>query len=348
MRSLYESILSDIEDTLDIGSNIADNVAMNGEDSDLRHMFTVGNGGEPFKLSNENGKRVLTVDIGPRNQYRRLQIDCDAYCLSKIMPNIDEVEIIGGVTIECHRKGLKEQLCGSIVSDNISIRGCQHVTGVDFTLKQLSTNKYNIPYLQFINTVELRNCNIEFTYKSSASRLLFNEFPEFNNVSSKTTQIIEIDSLYKNGEIWGSPAYKKLFAFPYMLDRSTMQDGQLSLPEKIKINSLKDLRKLVIKKQYHSQVFSEWPVKLIKGAKLSDMIDVSRFDNLYMLRIIDPKMSVIFVNTKHPSYDVTNLNNTYHIDMLKDTLSDSAGHRGIPVDKAPITADGYKVIVYRK
>ena len=347
MKNLYESILSDMEDTLDIGSNVADNIVMNGEDSDLRHMFTIGNGGEPFSLSNENNKKVLIVDLGDRSRYRRLLIDCDAYKLSNILSDVDEVQVVGGVTVECNRKGLKEQLCGSLISDAIAVRGCQHVTNVDFTLKRLSPHKY-IPYLQFLDTVELRNSKIEFAYDLGVSKVLFiNNVPEFNNVSSSTVQQIEIDSTMAKNNLWDSKAYKNLFAFPYTLEQSTIQNGQIERPTTIKINNIKDLKKIATNKKFYGYAYSEWPIKLVSGARLADFIDISQFKSLYSLKIGDTKMGIVFINTNHPNYDPEKLN-CYRTDMIMDILPKDLSEWLKLLDKVPTTADGYKVIVYRK
>lgn len=347
LRNLYESILADMEDTLDIGANVADNVVMNGEGSDLRHMFTVGADGEPFSLSNENGERVLTVDIGNQGRYRRLEIDCDAYKLSDLLSDIGEVRVVNGVTIECSRKGLREQLCGSIVSDAIAVRGCQHVTDVDFTLKRLSTNKY-IPYLQFLNSVELRNCNIEFEYGVGVGRVIFNNYvPEFNNVASSTVQQIEIDSILTKNNLWDNTTYKNLFAFPYTLEQSVVKDGQIEMPTTIKIKSIRDLKKIVTDKKFYGYAYSEWPVKLVPGARLADFIDISQFKSLYSLKIGDTKMGVVFINVNHPNYDPEKLS-CYRTDMIKDILPKDLSEWLTLLDKVPTTADGYKVIVYRK
>lgn len=347
LKSLYESILADMEDTLDIGANAADNIVMNGEGSDLRHMFTVGDGGEPFSLSNENNKRVLTVDMGDRGKYRRLEIDCDAYKLSDLLSNIDEVHVVNGVTIECSRKGLKEQLCGSIVSDAIAVRGCQHVADIDFTLKRLSTNKYLL-YLQFLNSTELRNCKIEFEYEVGTGRVIFNNYvPEFNNVSSNTVQQIEMDANSVKNNLWDNKSYKNLFAFPYTLEQSVVKDGQIGIPTIIKINNIKDLKKLVTNKRFYGYTYSEWPIKLVPGARLADFIDISQFKSLYSLKIGDTKMGILFVNTNHPNYNINKLN-CYRTDVFMDILPANSNEWDTLLDKTPVTADGYKVIVYRK
>jgi hypothetical protein len=336
-----------MEDTLDNGTNVADNVVMNDEGSNLRHMFTVGDGGEPFKLSNENNKRVLTVDMGNRGKYRRLEIDCDAYKLSDMLSDIDEVHVVNGVTIECNKKGLKEQLCGSIVSDAIAVRGCQHVADIDFTLKRLSSNKY-LPYLQFLNSTELRNCKIEFEYEIGTGRVIFNNYvPEFNNVSSNTVQQIEMDANSVKNNLWDNQSYKNLFTFPYTLEQSVVKDGQIEMPATVKINNIKDLKKLVTNKRFYGYTYSEWPVKLIPGAKLSDFIDISQFKSLYSLKIGDTRMGILFVNTNHPSYNPEKLS-CYRTDMIMDILPKDLSEWLSLLDKAPITADGYKVIVYRK
>ena len=347
LKNLYESILADMEDTLDAGANVADNVVMNGEGSDLRHMFTVGNDGDPINLSNTNGKRVLEVDLGERGRYRRLEIDCDAYKLSDILSDVDEVQVTGGVTIECSRKGLREQLCGSIVSDAITVRDCQHITNVDFTLKQLSSNKY-LPYLQFSGNIELRNCKVEFTYEVDTGRMIFiNCVPEFNNVSSDTVQQIEMSANLAKNNLWNNNTYKNLFAFPYTLKQSSVKNGQIESSETIKINNIKDLKKLVTNKKFYGYVYTEWPVKLVPGARLADFIDISQFKSLHSLKIGDTKMGILFVNTNHPNYDTSKLN-CYRVDMFMDHMPANNKEWDLLLDKAPITADGYKVIVYRK
>ena len=45
---------------------------------------------------------------------------------------------------------------------------------------------------------------------------------------------------------------------------------------------------------------TEWPIKLKKGAKLKNLLDISKFTNLSEVVIEDSKVCILFTNTNNP------------------------------------------------
>ena len=346
MISLYEGILRGMEETLEIGNVEAAAIAANNND-DIKRVFGVNKWEEgAFSVSEDSGKRVLTVD---RNS-SHIWVDCAAsnVKVSDHLGNIDTIKLIGGATIQDPHNEFAKKICKTIISDTFAVYNTSMLSDVEFRAQPLAKTRY-FPGISFDKTVKkITDCRFEVDYGSTShSRLVFNDIPQFDNVKSDTVRYIDITPLklriqgHKDPDVFANPAFKNFFDFGYDLSCS---DDNIS----VKIKDMKGLRKLITSKDFYNREFDMWPYRLKLGTKMTDLIDISEFKSLYTIMIADTKMGIIFENTKAPG--LNSCVNNFFIDMLKQTWDpNSPGHgKSSIIDKIPVTADGWRVIIFRR
>lgn len=345
---LYEGLLRGMDKTIAVGDVTAAVVAANQLGSNVREIFKVSHySSEPFSSTEENGETVFTIDDGPHG----IWCECSKLKLSDEI-NVDTIKCVGGIRIIAPENNIKDNLCSTIISDNISIHGATEVKDVELFAKNIGPKRC-IPNMQFDSSVKkITNCRLELDYvNSSASRIIFYNIPEFDNVRSDSVRYIEItDNPIKfNGikpqDLFSNVRFKKLFDFGYEL--SYVDDFVIQTSGKVAIKDMKGLRKLVTSKDFYNREFSEWPYRLKPGVKLSDFIDISQFDNLQSIRIADKKMGVLFEKVNAPGIKQP-ASFVYFTDMLKQTWEEKSGHKRNEIDRLiPVTADGWRVIIFR-
>ena len=74
----------------------------------------------------------------------------------------------------------------------------------------------------------------------------------------------------------GDTLFNKIFDFGYTIELTQSGKDKVNT---VKINNMTDIRKLIVAKDFYSRIYNEWPYKLKQGAKLSDLIDISGFEN---------------------------------------------------------------------
>lgn len=349
MISLYEGLLRGMDKTLADGDVTAAVVAANQLGSNVREIFKVSHySSEPFSSTEENGETVFTIDDGPHG----IWCDCSKFKLSDEI-NVDTIKCVGGIRIIAPENNIKDNLCGTIIADNISVHQATAVKDVELLAKNIGPRRC-IPNMQFDTTVKkVTNCTLELDYlNTTASRVIFYNLPEFDNVRSKSVRYIDItDNPIKfNGvkpqDLFGNSRFKKLFDFGYEL--SYVDDFLEPAPGKVTIKDMKGLRRLVTAKDFYNREFAEWPYRLKPGAKLSDFIDVSQFNSLSSITITDKKMGVLFEKVDNP-YGKQHASYVYFTDMLKQTWEEKSGHRRNEIDNLiPVTTDGWRVIIFRR
>lgn len=346
---LYEGLLRGMDKTLAAGDITAAVIAANEVGSKVREIFKVSQySKEPFSATNENGETVFTIDDGPHG----IWCECSKSNLSDEI-NVDTIKCVGGIRIVAPDNNIKDSLCSTIIADNISVHGATEVKDVELLAKHISASKL-IPSLQFDTTVKkLTNCHLEIErVNTTLGRCVFYNLPEFDNVRSESIRYIDItDNPIKfNGvkpqDIMSNSSFKKLFEFGYSL--SYVDDFVVETPGEVTIKNMKDIRKLVTSKDFYNREFKEWPYRIKPGVKLSDFIDISKFNDLCNVRIEDKKMGILFEKVNHPI--AKSLTYSYFIDMLKQTYKDKKkGHTRADINNSiPVTADGWRVIIYRR
>lgn len=347
---LYEGLLRGMDDTLASGNVEATVLAANETGSDFRKMFGIHSWNEePFSATEENDKLIFTIN----NEETGVWVDCDKGRLSDISSDITTIKCAGGIRIIAKNNDIADKLCKTIIADYISVHQATEVKDVDLLAKNIAPKRI-IPNMQFDSTVKkVTNCTLELDYaNTTASRVIFYNLPEFDNVRSNSVRYIDItDNPIKfNGvkpqDLFSSARFKKLFDFGYEL--SYVDDFVVQTSGKVTIKDMKGLRKLVTAKDFYNREFTEWPYRLKSGAKLSDFIDVSQFNNLSSITITDKKMGVLFEKVDNP-HGKQHASYVYFTDMLKQTWEEKTGHKRNEIDNLiPVTADGWRVIIFRR
>lgn len=342
MITLYESILSDLEDTLDYGDSKAPEMAANIQNSDLRKFFNIGTGVEkPFEFS-EGGRTLI---VNPVSRFLRV----DDSKLSDIVST--EVEtLICKSSFGYNYSNPSEKLCSCIKADSFNFNEFAAITFEDMEIYAGNYSGDRIfPNIHFNSgkaSAELINSRLEIDYSITKSALLefAGDIPIFKNVKSDTIKKLEISdrrgiqfldkSLNVIANIFGNKRWEKLFEFGYELDMNA--GGHTSA---VKIKNMKDFRKIVASKNFWNTRFDEFPYKLKKGAKLSDFIDISGFKSLHNIQIHDNKMNVLFINTKIGSIKE-------FIGHVSSSLKQNVGITNSIFDiPYPVTSDGWIVII---
>ena len=360
MKTLYEairgSILGDIEDTIADGDSIAPEIAINMIDSDLRKYFNISNSTEnPFKYEKIDNKWRLTVNTGTESAKKRIQITGDVRLKDVLDVPVDTLKIFN--ILDIYSNDISNDICNNIEASVIHINSI-NINNVNLKTGQRDFSSYfpNISINSGKKSASLSNCNIEIDYsKSSTAEFIFHgDIPVFNNVYSNSVRrllvtdkpsiIFDLNNI--SADIWNNSAWKNLFEFGYDLSFSTNVDNTFS--DSLTIKNMKTIKKLISSKDFYSRTFDMWPYRLKRNAKLSDFIDISKFNDLNTLDVYDSKMGVVFINTKNTIL-MNNYIKSYYPDMLKLTWQNLKGHaKSDIINNIPVTSDGWAVIIFRR
>lgn len=346
MRSLYEvmkgSLLDDIDDILSNGDELAPAIMANMEASDLRKFFGIGAGvTTPFEFS-DGGKTLI---VNPLSRFLRANPEK----LNDIVSTKVET-LMCKSSLAYNFMNPAENLCPCIKADSFNFN---EFAAIKFEDMEIYAGNYsgdkvfpNIIFNSGKASAELINSRLEIDYSITKSALLefAGDIPIFKNVKSDTIKKIEITDrrgiqfsdkkLNAVANIFGNKRWEKLFEFDYDLEEKRPNYGN-----KIKIKSMKDFRKLIVSRNFWSYEFDQFPYKLKKGAKLSDFIDISGFNNIHNIQIHDNKMNVLFINTKVGSVREF----VGHVtSSLKQIVKITNSIYDIPY---PVTSDGWMVII---
>lgn len=359
MKSLYEGILADIEDTL---STSDDNIALissNMVDSPLRKMFCVNNSyiEQPFALNNKE-LTVSTENARGGNEINSIQIIADEQNrLSDYIKNVDSLKILVPCSIFC--KDIDKDICKSIISPSICIRSTRDGEINNVRLSAEHTGKARvIPKISIeVPNPKISNSVLDIDNTvSSNGRLLCLGIPEFKNVSSSSIQVIDCSSTKeivfagtKPLDVFASKRWTDLFEFGYTLKYCTGRKYDEATASTVSIKSMKDIKKLVTSKDFYGRIYNEWPYRLKPNAKLSDFIDVSKFDKLERINIYDKKVTVVFEKLTGNWAKFNSAYKSAFGDILKttwDQMHPEYNKTNIG-NHIPVTADGWRVIIIR-
>ena len=353
MKSLYEGILADIEDTLETGDDHVVNIMANSEDSPLRKMFQAY-GETAFEIEGPRNEKILNVKA--RGRAGKV-ISCDKSLgkVSDTIANISEIRIFGPADIQGGADiDIKEYLAKTVIAPSISIHDTPVIKGMTLSVQKLADN--GIPLIQFgKETQKLIDCTIEVEPRTSMrSKAIFTRIPEFKNVNSETVEELHIrynsskfnydaksftESILANSKLTG------MFEYGYSLEYNNSK-GDL---KKIKVKDLSTLKKMTSAGDSRFRIYSEWPVRLNANAKLSDLIDVSGFKNLRFITISDDKFGIMFENINHSKSQMYSAVHTQIYGMLKEkpavvTRANKDVVNDI-ISKIPVTKDGWRIML---
>ena len=338
MKSLYESILSDIDTNLDAGTVEAALISLNQPDSDARKMFGIDADNEtPFFVKDN----ILFVTKSMRKSTIGVFANLVDYDIAPIIKDLDVNAMLfrGGLSLFGEGNLTGNTLTPAIISSTISVNNFKNVSDINLICDPARAGNNFIPSIKFDDAVKsITNCKLEVFYQKSSIK--FCKIPTLKNVSSSTIETIRITDEQQKVE-WRDTLFNRIFDFGY-----TVEFGKDKI-NSIKINNMTDIRKLIAAKDFHSREYNEWPYKVKHGAKLSDLIDISGFEKLHKITIYDKKMGIIFENTKLSNCHKTTIG--YFESMLKDSHEKMPGTdtRTSILEHIPITLDGWNVFIVR-
>lgn len=338
IKTLYEGILADMDDTLQAGDDVADSVWLNGEDSPMRKMFGRNNGDEKiFTVETNSGKKQITCDA-PGVIGVPFRIDGEQN-LSNIISDVNEIVCIGGCTIMGNGNTVvtDKTLCDKITADIVNIEKVKKLDGINMDVRSMRAYAKYVPTIGTDDTIkEISNCHLDVT---GMSKITLKAIPKFTNVSSDTINFVEMPLRTMGATDWNKVKFAELFEFDYEL---TIFDSKSSTTAKIK--KMGDLNKLIASKDFYGRYYSDWPYHLRPGVKLCDVFDVSKFKQLKRVAVWGKTMGLIFENTKS-GCDTADV---FHSEMLKQYyMSRPEYHKTDFESNIPVTADGWRVFLVR-
>lgn len=358
MRSLYEGILADIEDTLSTSDDNVAIVSANMADSPLRKMFCVNNSciEQPFTLNNKE-LIVSTKNSRGGNEINSIHIVADEQNrLSDYIKNVESLKILVPCSIFC--KDIDKDICKSIISPSICVRSTRagEITNVRLRAEYVG-NVRCIPKISIeVPDPKISNSVLDISNTmSSNGRMLCLGIPEFKNVSSSSIQVIDCSSTKeivfagtKPLDVFSNKRWANLFEFGYTLKYCTGRKYDEAIASTVSIKSMKDIKKIVTSKDFYGRIYNEWPYRLKPNVKLSDFIDVSKFDKLERINIYDKKVTVVFEKITGSWAKFNPVHKSAFGDMLKLTWDQTAEYNITNIgNHIPVTADGWRVIIIR-
>ena len=333
---IYESLLGKTSDKVQKASLESVAMAGNEPDSELRRFFIVPNWHkEPFSV---DGKTfVYTVDKGST------PIWSPEKNLTDIIGNrFDCVRIRGLVSVEDTNVGV--QIHKNLEAEEI--RFDTNCVLEDVTIKTIAGNKYYPIILLRENIV--KNSTLEIDYSKAGESFGYIRsigIPTFINVKSDTIPAIRIEANPFGDSIMTFDGWDKIFEFGYKLGYRTSELDKFKFTT---IKSMDDIFKLCKSKQFRVREYDQFPYKLKKGAKLSDILDISKFKNL---------KQVVFTNHISKMFQIT----FEKVDMCSDKMSIVTkwptsiliqqrkeyifGRPDLMHKDMPVTADGWRVLI---
>lgn len=346
-------ILGNIDDIFTDGDIEVDNLDANAPGSPLRRMFKNVESlygkelSDPFTIEQVSGKKVLYVKP---NQLRPAPIfDCSVGKVSDVVKGIDEVCCVGWLNIAGDRD-LTKHIAPTIIADKISVQDAREIKGVNLiTRASDAENKNFIPSIMFYNGhAKLTNCKLEFEGKPKGThnRVIFKGIPTFNNVASDTANYIRMEYANCSDTIWGHQIFNDIFEFGYTVKGVNLDTAK---PKTVKINNMTDLVKFVASKTTYDCVFNEYPIRIKKGLKVTDILDVSKFKDLYMISFGGTKIGMFFENTKNQHHTKLALYKSYLYDTPLAAVKDkaAAAKEASMIAQIPVTEDGWMLVLHR-
>lgn len=298
MKSLYsifkESILGDMEDTLDRMDIDAMEVSFNKPGSKLRELFSI-NAREktPFSVSGYEGNITLTVN------------DSDTFApvaglkdpvSNKLLDHISGLQkLIVKTPLLIKGDGSKlnnTNLCGEIHTHSLTVGGIVSIDKINMSVGDLEAGWASS--MIFDETLEsISNCKLE---NSVNNMLTLHSIPTFKNVQSDTITYINIgrDTLAP-AKFWNKQWLNSIFDYGYDVKYCYDVKYPLATEASISVKSFNDIKKIISAKDHYKRTYIDNPIKIKPGAKVSDIIDISKFNNIQRIYIHDGKMAIILV-----------------------------------------------------
>lgn len=335
---IYESLLGKTSDKVQKASLESVAIAGNEPDSDLRRFFRQPqtNMYEPFEVK---GKSLIV------HPYNKIYLTGDEGKLTDIIGNKFDRLIIEGGLYCMDAFDIGKCLYPVVDAESFTLDYNCVVENVELTAVSYNNRSFPIIHIDG-NTV--KNSTLEIDYSKVGESFGYIRsigVPTFINVKSDTIPAIRIEADPYGDSIMEFDCWDKIFEFGYKLGYRTSELDKFKFTT---IKSMDDIFKLCRSKQFKVREYDQFPYKLKKGVKLSDIIDISKFKNL---------KQVVFTNHVSKMFQIT----FEKVDMCSDKMSIVTkwptsiliqqrkeyifGRPDLMHKDMPVTADGWRVLI---
>lgn len=346
-------LLDDMDDVLN-GMD-AETAYLNSEKSKIKDIIKIGaysrwdddEKNDVIKAEMIDGKKSLVINAERYN----IDIFCNKdHKLYDELYGVEYLKTNSGVRIYMNDQNgdLTDSICKNIFVDkyievicNTGVLKNAHLTCGSVTKQPIlirnNSEKFTISNssFEFNNDTSFKN---GINAMSDGLVIFNNRIPVFNNITSdniKTIVLQENAFAPKPMISLDNAAFGKIFENRYELQYSIN-----GVNKKCRIGNMSDIERLAATRNRNTKnrIFSECPIKLKKGAKLSDLIDISGFKNLCKFQILSGRINIMFI--KHGM----STNNAFYT-KFKDYFLKKDDDVLLSI---PVTADGYDVIICQR
>lgn len=345
MKSIYnifkESILGDMEDTLGRMDVDVMEISFNKPDSKLRELFSI-NAKEktPFSVSGHEGNITLTVNDSDTFAKVSSLKDPISNNLSSHIPGLQKLIVKTPLLIKGDGSKLNNtNFCSDILAHSLTVGGIISIDKINMVVSDLEAGWASS--MIFDETLEsISNCKLE---NNVNNMLTLHSIPTFKNVHSDTITYINIgrDTLAPT-KFWDKQWVNSIFEYGYDVRYSSTIDGTIS------VKSFNDIKKIISAKDHYKRTYLDSPIRIRPGAKVSDIIDISKFNNIQRIYIHDNKMAIILVKKTYSMLDKV-LKSFWSTSIHADKLDANNPQELIAIKTYFLnsTSDGWYVLVSR-
>ena len=287
MRTLYESILDDIDMQMDRGFVDVSNSIFNADNSEMRKAFNISRlvKGDVFDVSGKENDYTLKISADS-------SIDLSNNNLQNLVPGLKTLIVDGLFNFNCSNptKLTPNNVCNKVTASTFGLYNVSSIDGVDLIAQHMSGSRY-FSSLTFDDTLEsISNCKIE---NQATNVIMFSKIPKFDNVTSSSIFIINITRhKLSSSKFWDKKLFERLFETKYDVEYKLFTDNSINTAS---IKSFKDIEKLVKSPDHYSREYLTDAIRLKPGVKITDFIDVSGFMNIEKIQISGDRWGMVFI-----------------------------------------------------
>ena len=334
MKTLYESILDDIDIQMDNGFADVSNSIFNADNSEMRKAFNISRivKGDVFDVSGKENDYILKVSADA-------SVDFSNNNLQKLVPGLKTLIIDGLFNFNCltTTKLTPNEVCNKITASTLGFYNVSSIDGIDLIAQHMSGSRY-FSSLSFDQTLEsISNCKLE---NHATNYIMFQRIPKFDNVTSSSIFTINI-LIHKlaSSKFWDKKLFERLFETKYDIEYKLLTDNSIN---KVSIKSFKDIEKLVKSPDHYSREYLTDAIRLKPGAKITDFIDISGFMNIEKIQISGDRWGMAFIRDN--MVDTTKNLTLHHTNL---SIGRKYSDCGNIKTSFPKTDDGWYVVVTR-
>lgn len=328
------SILDDIDVQIEQQDVTIINNTLNRSDSPINKLFR----GATLQYEIRDGRHVFSINDYDSFMGLNIMPDTISKVKSEIYDDIHEFNSNNRLTILAD--DLSADIASKIQCPYMVVRANTY-NGVELSTVHSSKYRYKpMIYLYFTgDDAKMTDCKMEIDYSHAIGSLsIYDAIPQFDNVSSESIMsfnVLKSSESKNSNRIAKDNKWNNLFEFGYKAEYSL--DGNTA---KKNILGMKSLAGIVKDRNFQKMYFREYPYRLKKGAKMTDFIDVSKFDVLNEIKIECDGMGVMIFKKESAEYMVSTLFNW----MIRPTVGEMSTMTNI-INSLPCTDDGWSVLL---